>query len=616
MVPYFCCGPGASAEQRLHHARRQQHTGQGSDSDVDENVDEDFQYDESNRQGHETTTANSASNLMAAGPSAMNDGYGFLLTSRILQYSNIRLDRSGFFDDFIIPEQVCEEQPLNTAFLIIKPHANTKEFRAFVQSRLVDSGIRVIGDGCIDASDVDARKLYDQHCLSVAASATLLKPENLDVPADKFERKFGLSWDDAMARNLVLNASVACARLQVDGDGLAKLWQTAVKDKDVVRFGPNFSCGKISAPGKVTLYVFNGFFMSARSAFTSPGEQIHYFSVAWDPKMKTSLSWYLFRYSVVGETDPQEANPGSIRHDLDLKWEELGLESEPSKHNNGLHASASPFEGLAERCNWLGADIEKDCFGQRLLNAGISREWIEAGFNNPEIKTSMTGEMGHLFKEVENLDSEACIQKVEELHAISRPGVMHEAFVVIKPHARTKAYISHVLESLRTAGISVLAEGDHDDWEGMTATTASGSSQSGGDKRLHYYFVRWDAQRMPWTYFQTNFVGHTDPAFAASSSLRGLLYTDWRSFDLKQPPSSGLNGLHASSSAFETLADRCRLLGDVGSDSFAEVLVDRGIDLGWIKQNLDNDKIHNAVQNMDTDDCAKQLERFWLHSFH
>jgi hypothetical protein len=42
----------------------------------------------------------------------------------------------------------------------------------------------------------------------------------------------------------------------------------------------------------------------------------------------------------------------------------------PNVGDNGMHASASPFEALAERSNWLGADVGSDPFGKALINAG------------------------------------------------------------------------------------------------------------------------------------------------------------------------------------------------------------------------------------------------------
>ena len=46
-----------------------------------------------------------------------------------------------------------------------------------------------------------------------------------------------------------------------------------------------------------------------------------------------------------------------------------GLASAPNTGDNGVHASASPFEGFAERTNWLATAIGDDVFGkQPVLN--------------------------------------------------------------------------------------------------------------------------------------------------------------------------------------------------------------------------------------------------------
>ena len=52
--------------------------------------------------------------------------------------------------------------------------------------------------------------------------------------------------------------------------------------------------------------------------------------------------------------------------------------------DNGVHASASPFEALAERSNWLRASVSKDAFGKALLASGIplpllTKEWFHGG---------------------------------------------------------------------------------------------------------------------------------------------------------------------------------------------------------------------------------------------
>lgn len=62
---------------------------------------------------------------------------------------------------------------------------------------------------------------------------------------------------------------------------------------------------------------------------------------------------------VLGPTDPSQAPEGSLRNLMLKSWQELGLEYEPTVGDNCVHASASPFEGLAERMNWLKVDSSK-----------------------------------------------------------------------------------------------------------------------------------------------------------------------------------------------------------------------------------------------------------------
>ncbi len=68
-----------------------------------------------------------------------------------------------------------------------------------------------------------------------------------------------------------------------------------------------------------------------------------------------SLSWADFRGRVLGATDPSTAPVGSVRRAILDNYEELGLASKPNTGDNGVHASASPFEAMAERVNWLSA---------------------------------------------------------------------------------------------------------------------------------------------------------------------------------------------------------------------------------------------------------------------
>merc|ERR1719265_103147 len=242
------------------------------------------------------------------------------------------------------------DYPLNSAFVFVKPHAVTPAAVDLVRNGLVQAGLRITSEGVLTSEEIDQNKLIDQHYYAIASKATILKPSELNVPKDKFRDFFGIDYDDALARGIVVNAMDACQEFGVDAEALADGWGQAKKAGKLIKFGGGFYCGLMEMSGK-QLYVFNAFFMSMRAGFTAPGKCIHYFTVEWDP---AALSWADFRGQLLGPTDPADAPPGSLRGLMLAHWEQLGLPGKPNTGDNGVHASASPFEGLAERVNWLG----------------------------------------------------------------------------------------------------------------------------------------------------------------------------------------------------------------------------------------------------------------------
>ena len=184
-------------------------------------------------------------------------------------------------------------------------------------------------------------------------------------------------------------------------DELNAKWAKAKKDDHMIKFGGGFYCALVE-----DIYVFNGFFMSMRSGFVAPGVSIYYFVVEWDAK---DLSWESFRGDVLGPTDPATAPTTSLRGMILRDYKSLGIANEPFTGENGVHASASPLEGLAERANWLGANIAKDTFGAALMKAGVSKKTIEAWSVDPQV-THAEGK-GSVFDLLEDLDADACVAK-------------------------------------------------------------------------------------------------------------------------------------------------------------------------------------------------------------
>lgn len=299
---------------------------------------------------------------------------------------------------------------LNSAFVFVKPHANTKKVQDLVREELTKKGITILKEIDIGGPEIDSKKLIDQHYYAIASKATILPAKEIPVPADKFKAEFGEEWDTVLSEGRAVNAMEACAKFGCDASGLNDAWGKA----KVTKFGGGFYCGLVTI-GSQSLYVFNAFFMSMRSKFVGKDDSIHGYIVEWDA---STLAWADFRGKVLGPTDPADAPAGAIRKLILESYKELGLTSEPNKGDNGVHASASPFEGLAEKMNWMGLGITDDAFGRALLDAGLSPATIKAWSVDPRVTVS-EGEKASVFDTLEDVDVGDCLKKLVELNVLN-----------------------------------------------------------------------------------------------------------------------------------------------------------------------------------------------------
>lgn len=297
----------------------------------------------------------------------------------------------------------------NSAFVFIKPHAVTEKVKDLVKEVFEKNDISIKKEGTLEAEDIDKYKKIDKHYYAIASKATILTPDKLSIPEDKFKEKFGVEWKDVLSDGKALNAMDACAKFEVDATALDAMWAACKKADNLVKFGGGFYCGKLDPEGRGgPYYVFNGFFMSMRSKFVEPGVSIYYYVVEWE---SDKLKWEDFRGKVLGPTDPATAPADSLRGTILAKWKELDLKSEPNTGDNGVHASASPFEGLAERVNWLGYRVERDPFGKLLLKTGVSASTVREWCKDPRVTFGVSPMQitQSLFDTLEDLDSDWCL---------------------------------------------------------------------------------------------------------------------------------------------------------------------------------------------------------------
>jgi hypothetical protein len=309
---------------------------------------------------------------------------------------------------------------LNTALLLIKPHASKVAMQYLVSSILDTHEIRVLSRGKITGKEAAAQQLCDRqfakinkYAVTDAVALIVLDGEESQL----FQSTFDVSWRKMVEKKRVLNAVDACNALGVDEIALYKLWARTPQEHCVkLRYGlqvcmiqadPVLDSEELQQKLKKPVYVLNGFYPSMRSTYISPGATIHYMVVEWEGN---KLSWPELLRRVVGVGDPARADPQSIRGKLFLQWEELGLQSPPDRRDNGVHFSKSAFEGLVDRLVWSkGAMLFTDTFGSRLLSNNVPAFTVQNWLNNPVVQNR------HIFEHMYALEAEECLLKAQTL---------------------------------------------------------------------------------------------------------------------------------------------------------------------------------------------------------
>ena len=83
-----------------------------------------------------------------------------------------------------------------------------------------------------------------------------------------------------------------------------------------------------------------------------------------------------------------------------------------------VRREASPFEGLAEKMNWLQLDPSTDTFAQALLEVGVTMEMLKAWTVDPQVVLpDANGKKGSLFDQLEDMDFGPAVDKCKALAA-------------------------------------------------------------------------------------------------------------------------------------------------------------------------------------------------------
>ncbi|EGD76292.1 hypothetical protein PTSG_00995 [Salpingoeca rosetta] len=200
-----------------------------------------------------------------------------------------------------------------------------------------------------------AHGLVDTHYSAISTLALahqLPTGEAVSVETKRrFQAAFSLDWDEAVADGHLISAAQAVEAFGISPVELGTRWDDLQREGLTVKLGSGISALVMTG----STIVINGFYFGMRQPYLEEGARIYFFDVEWDP---AHMSWKQFRMDFIGVTDPQRARPGSLRRVIFENWAALRLPFQPTIGDNGVHASASPLEALAERRNWLRAADE------------------------------------------------------------------------------------------------------------------------------------------------------------------------------------------------------------------------------------------------------------------
>ena len=128
---------------------------------------------------------------------------------------------------------------MNSAFLFVKPHANTEKVQELVTKKLESQGIKILSQVDIGGEEIDNKGLIDQHYYSIASKATILSADEIPVPRELFLESFGEEWEDVLKEGRASNAIDACKRFECSPQELNDAWRKV----NAVKFGGGFYCG-------------------------------------------------------------------------------------------------------------------------------------------------------------------------------------------------------------------------------------------------------------------------------------------------------------------------------------------------------------------------------------
>ncbi|KPA81242.1 hypothetical protein ABB37_03660 [Leptomonas pyrrhocoris] len=281
--------------------------------------------------------------------------------------------------------------PLHHGFLWLHPSSATSLVREALPQLLLQHRVRIRDSGVLPLRVAVERQLLDVHHDSFYKNAyvrTAAQVPITDAEADAFATSFGQNWITVVQLGLVLNAQEA---EQKYGTVRLMTWWDSLQEEHQARLSDQLFVGYMAEEG---LYVMNPPYSYRRARLYGGGSDIVWYAVEWSAQ---DMTWSSFMTAVVGDADPANAAPETLRGHFGANWTRYSLPGKPDQIECVLHASDSPLAALAERCRWLSCPPEHDPYGQVLLQSGVPPALLSLLLSNPTLYACETGIMTEAF---------------------------------------------------------------------------------------------------------------------------------------------------------------------------------------------------------------------------
>jgi len=258
---------------------------------------------------------------------------------------------------------------VNTAIILIKPHAGTDAVMRHIQKRLRAEKVQVLRRGKVVPEAILGFLTSSSGSAGPAMSASPGSLEVTDAGKAAFLAAFGKKWDDALVEDTVRNAAETLDVTDLTEKMLYDEWKALTPGKTVVKLLSDVYVGKIDGA-----YIINGFFPAEAKSYHESGTDLRYLEVQWKP---ARLSYVNFTAHVIGSSDdPAATAASSLRHQIYQNWQRMGLEAQPDSVYNSVVASTSAYAGWLDAATWTMQPPEFHSFGR----SADSREIGEAAF--------------------------------------------------------------------------------------------------------------------------------------------------------------------------------------------------------------------------------------------